>query len=106
MFKWNQLRNSSILSCVLTSAFSSRFMEKLAREVKFYTHQVSGGKKSSVSSWMLSSTEESSTIEDLERLFSATELEAMMTELMSAGHSEEPYQLMLFTQKLHVSFTA
>ena len=91
---------------MLTSAFSSRFMEKLAREVKFYTHQVSGGKKSSVSSWMLSSTEESSTIEDSERLFSATELEAMMTELMSAGHSEEPYQLMLFTQKLHVSFTA
>ena len=37
-----------------------------------------------------------------DRLFTSNELKSMMSELMSAGYSEEPYQLMLFTQKLHV----
>ena len=70
-------------------------MIKLAREVKHHTARVPGGRK-------LLQTEDESAIEDPERLFTDAELKSMMTELMSGGYSGEAYQLMLFTQKLHV----
>lgn len=76
--------------------FKTWFMSKLAREVKFYTARVPGGLKTL--------TDDAEALKGLEddRLFTTAELKSMMTELMSAGYSEEHYQLMLFTQKLHV----
>ena len=72
-------------------------MSRLAREIKFYTSRVPGGLKTLAI--------DESIIKGLEddRLFTSSELKSMMTELMSGGYSEEPYQLMLFTQKLQVS---
>jgi len=76
--------------------FKEWFMSRLAREIKFYTSRVPGGLKTLAI--------DESIIKGLEddRLFTSSELKSMMTELMSGGYSEEPYQLMLFTQKLQV----
>ena len=77
-------------------------MAKLAREVKYFTCVLRGAGGSGKNDAADAAADAPQDLEG-DRLFTAGEMESMMTEVKSAGYSEGSYDMMLFAHKLQVS---